>query len=77
MVKNLDITNAVLNLRKFIKMVKTINLMTDKDDMDKTNTNDAKAEAEGNVFKKSHINSKQQCYMLYDDRNSTHRTQNG
>jgi hypothetical protein len=51
MLKNLDISNDVLNLRKFKKMVKTINLMTDKDDIDRHNTGKGKAEAEVNVSK--------------------------
>jgi len=51
MLKNLDITNDVLNLRKFKKIVKTINLMTDKDDIDRHNTGKGKAEAEVNVSK--------------------------
>jgi len=46
MLKNLDITNADLNLRKFKKIFKTINLMNDKDDRDRNDTGDRKAEDE-------------------------------
>jgi len=79
MLKNLEITNAVLNLRKFIKMVKIINLMNDKDDRDRNDTSDGKAEAEVEVFivtddRKYSRNSVKRSRSVVPDKRSTSKT---
>jgi len=83
MLKNLDITKAVLNLRKFKKMVKTINLNNDKEGKDRSDTGTGKADDRVEVIivsndrNPSRHNSTRSSRSVVPDKRSTSKSFTG